>query len=106
MLSLSRLRHARSRSPTGCVQPEVLRCRLRQPPAWRARLRRRASHCTARSSGRSRLPGHGHSHGDVTHAGVTLHPASSWHKNVATGMSAIMWCVPERAPCCDVLAVA
>jgi hypothetical protein len=38
---------------------------------------------------------HGHGHG-VEYAGLTIHPPSSWHKNVATGMSALMWCVRVR----------
>lgn len=35
--------------------------------------------------------GHGHGHG-VEHGGLVLHPPARWHTNVATGMSALMWC--------------
>jgi len=39
--------------------------------------------------------GHGHGHG-VEHGGLTLYPPKAWHTNVATGMSALMWCARTR----------
>jgi hypothetical protein len=86
-----------------CSQPRpaVLRPVSAPPPPLplrcvRARAATQARPCCTLAARKLTLsPGHGPSHGDVTHAGVTLHPAASWHKNAATGMSAIMWCVPE-----------
>ncbi len=38
-----------------------------------------------------------HGGGGVTYAGLTLHKPARWHVLWGTGMSALMWCVPN---CC------
>lgn len=37
--------------------------------------------------------GHGH-HDSVTHAGLTIHKAASWHVWTGQAFAGVMWCVP------------
>lgn len=41
--------------------------------------------------------GHGH-HDSVTHAGLTIHKAASWHKYTGQAFAGLMWCV--ECGCC------
>jgi hypothetical protein len=76
---------ARSRFSAACA-PQEDRSSLR--PALTQVLRRRAAYTVPALTPRA---GHGHGAHGVTHEGLTLYPAASWHKNVATGMSGLMW---------------
>ena len=101
-------RHMAGASPLQCSSSARQQLCIRIPrrastaaaPVWRRQAA--AAHGTAECALKRLLSpgvqllttcagGHGHGHG-VEHGGLTLHPPAAWHTNVATGMSALMWC--------------
>ena len=86
---------SRARGMAG-ASPRAARSTRGVPRAWRVSGRARPhARLFAPDERAPRAGGHGHGQG-VEHGGLTLHPPKAWHTNVATGMSALMWCARTR----------